>query len=70
MKRRYELHTTVAEWTDASGKKCSRTANIGTVFESAKGRLSMKLELIPVFPGWSGFVSFRDVAYPPTAPEP
>lgn len=65
MKKRYELFATVSEWTDpATGKKCKRTAQIGTVFQSPSGRLSMKLELLPLIPNWSGFVAFRDVAEP------
>jgi hypothetical protein len=73
MKRRYELWATVAEWKDAGGKKCKRTAFVGTVFESPNGRLSMKLELLPLIPGWSGFIAFRDVTHsdepPPANPE-
>lgn len=62
MKKRYTLFATISEWTDpATGKKCKRTAQIGTVFESPSGRLSMKLELLPLIPGWSGFVAFKDV---------
>lgn len=70
MKQRYELIATVAEWKDSAGKKCKRTARIGTVFESPTGRLSMQLELVPVFPGWSGFVAFRDLLPPSSSPDP
>lgn len=78
MKTRFEMIATVGEWTDSNGKKCKRTAQIGTVFESKNGRLSARLELVPVFPGWSGFVAFRDVLPPgrrvspgmPPAPAP
>ena len=69
MKQRYELIATVAKWTDSRGNKCQRTARIGTVFESPNGRLSMQLELVPVFPGWSGFVAFRDLL-PPAGEDP
>ena len=63
MKKRYELIASISEWTDpATGKKCKRTAQIGTVFQSPSGKLSMKLELLPLIPNWSGFVAFRDVA--------
>lgn len=70
MKQRYELIATVAKWTDSQGRKCTRTARIGTVFQSPKGRLSIQLELVPVFPGWSGFVAFRDLLPPSSAPDP
>ena len=53
---------TIAEWTDpATNRKCKRTVSIGTVFESTNGKLSARIELIPVFPGWSGFVAFREI---------
>lgn len=61
----YEMHATVSEWTDqATGKRCRRTVQIGTVFEHESGRLSARLELVPVLPGWSGFVAFRPVLPP------
>lgn len=62
MKRRFEMLATVSEWTDpATGRKCKRTVPIGTVFESENGKFSARLELVPVLPGWSGFVAFREV---------
>lgn len=62
MKRRFEMLATVSEWTDpATGRKCKRTVPIGTVFESDNGKFSARLELVPVLPGWSGFVAFREV---------
>ena len=65
MKLRYTLFATVAEWTDqTTGKRCKRTAQVGSVFQSPGGKLSMKLELLPLFPGWSGFIAFRDVTAP------
>lgn len=61
-RRKYELMATIAEWTEPStGKRCKRTVSIGTVFESPNGKLSARIELIPVFPGWSGFVAFREI---------
>lgn len=65
MKRRFEMLATVSEWTDpATGRKCKRTVPIGTVFESDNGKFSARLELVPVLPGWSGFVAFREVLPP------
>lgn len=61
MKARYELIATIAEWKGANGKACKRTSRVGTVFESPNGRLSMKLEMLPLIPGWSGFIAFRDL---------
>lgn len=60
-RRKYEMLATVAEWKDAGGRTQKRTVPIGTVFESPNGRLSARLELIPIHPGWSGFVAFREI---------
>jgi hypothetical protein len=61
----YELHATVAEWTcKSTGRKCKRTVQIGTVFQSDNGALSARIEVVPVLPGWSGFVAFRPVLPP------
>ena len=51
---------TVSEWQDKqTGKRCRRTVPIGTVFEHPGGKLSAKLEMLPIFPGWSGFVALK-----------
>lgn len=61
-RRKFEMMATIAEWTDdATGKRCKRTVSIGTVFEHPSGKLSARLELVPVFPGWSGFLAFREI---------
>jgi hypothetical protein len=64
MKKRYEAHASVSEWTDEAGKKCKRTVQVGTVFESANGRLVMKLDCVPTSRDWSGWVAFRPCAAP------
>ncbi len=59
MKKKMEAHATVSEWTDDNGKKCKRTVQVGTIFESANGRLVMKLECLPTSKDWSGWIAFR-----------
>lgn len=62
MKKKFEAHATVSEWTDEAGKKCKRTVQVGTVFESSQGRLVLKLEALPVSRDWSGWVSLKPCA--------
>ena len=77
MRKKFDAVATLGEYTDkATGQKVKRYLTIGVVFESDNGRLSMKLDALPVVPGWSGYISFRDPqpgrkAAPdtPTAPE-
>jgi hypothetical protein len=52
---------TVGEYTDRDGAKKKRFANVGILFEDEQGRMSLKLDTVPVAPGWSGWISF----YPP-----
>lgn len=69
-RRKFEMIATIAEWTEEStGKRCKRTVSIGTVFEHPSGKLSARLELVPVLPGWSGFVAFREIDHQ-SAPSP
>jgi hypothetical protein len=67
----YDLVATVSEWENKqTGKKCKRTLPIGAVFEHPGGKLSAKLEMLPIFPGWSGFVALRPCAQAePVEPE-
>ncbi len=41
-----------------TGEKKKQRINVGVVFTNDEGRMSLKLNAIPVVPGWSGFVSF------------
>jgi len=59
---KYEAVATIGKYKDrVTGEEKKQFAKVGTVFESEDGRLSLKLDTIPVGPGWSGFISF----YPP-----
>jgi hypothetical protein len=58
-RKRYDAVATTGEYTDpATGQKKKRYTNVGTVFESEDGRLSLKLDTIPIGPGWSGYIQF------------
>jgi len=60
MKKIYDAVATVGKYTDQQGNEKKRYLTIGAVFEGDDGRLSMKLESIPVGPAWSGWVSFYE----------
>jgi hypothetical protein len=65
----YQLMATIAEWQNKqTGRKCKRTVPIDTVFEHESGRLSARLELVPVHPGWSGWLAFQPCNAPEDAP--
>ena len=64
MKKKFEAHATVSEWTDDEGKKCKRTLHVGTVFESSAGRLVMKLDAVPTSRDWSGWLSLKSCVQP------
>ena len=57
-KKKYDVVATVGKYTNASGEEKSRFMKCGVVLEGDDGRMSMKLEAIPVTPEWSGWLSF------------
>lgn len=60
MKYKYKVVATVGEYTGKDGQKKKRYVQVGACFESDEGRLSVKLETIPIGPGWSGWLSFYE----------
>lgn len=71
MKIIHRLFATVGTYTDRNtGKTAKRQAQVGVVFESESGRLSMRLDLIPISPDWKGFISFRSPSEDATEPTP
>jgi hypothetical protein len=58
--KRYDAVATVGSYTNAAGESKKRFLNIGTLLEYSDGRLSLKLEALPVVPEWSGWVSFYE----------
>ncbi len=57
---KYEAVATIGEYKDRNGETKKRYVNLGKVFEDDQGRLSLKLDTIPVGPNWSGWVSFYE----------
>jgi len=55
--RTHEVVATIGEYTDAQGQTKKRYINIGSAFTDDQGRISIKLDAVPVSPEWSGWVS-------------
>ena len=61
--KKYELIATVGTYKDATGKTVKRWERVGVVFESPGGKLSARLDVLPLR-DWSGFLSFKPVLPP------
>lgn len=57
MKKTHDLAASVGEYTNHHGEKKKRWVNCGAVFADDDGRISVKLESVPVGPEWSGWFS-------------
>lgn len=56
---KYEAVATIGRYRDRNtGEEKKHYQKVGTVFESEDGRLSLKLDTLPVGPHWSGYISF------------
>ncbi len=53
----HDAVATVGEYTNNAGEKKKRFVNVGKVFTDDQGRVSIKMETIPVGPAWSGWLS-------------
>jgi len=56
--KKFDAAVSTGEYTAADGTTKKRWMNVGVVFENDNGQLSLKLETVPVGPGWSGWISF------------
>ena len=56
--KKYDAVATIGTYKDRNGDEKKRYANVGTVFENEDGRLSLKLDTVPVGQEWSGWISF------------
>lgn len=61
--KKFELIATVGTYKDAAGTTQKRWMVVGCVFESTGGKLSAKLDALPLGE-WSGFLSFKPVMPP------
>lgn len=61
-RKTHDAVATVGTYKDRqTGEEKKRTVNIGAVFAQDDGRMSLKLDTVPVSPEWSGWVSFYPV---------
>lgn len=60
-KRTHDVVATVGKYTDAGGAEKKRYANVGSAFTDDQGRVSIKLDTVPVTPEWSGWLSLYPV---------
>lgn len=59
MKKIYDAVVTTGKYTDKSGKEKNRYLTVGAVMQNDEGRLSLKLEAIPVV-GFNGWINFYE----------
>ena len=56
----YDLVATVGTYKDAAGNEKKKYAQCGAVFQQEDGRMSAKIETLPVGGEWSGWLSFME----------
>lgn len=69
--RTHEVVATVGEYTSSLGERKKRYLNVGSAFTDDQGRVSLKLDAVPVAAEWSGWLSLypvKDRAAKPAAP--
>lgn len=59
--RTHEVVATVGEYTSAGGERKKRYLNVGSAFTDDQGRVSLKLDAVPVAAEWSGWLSLYPV---------
>lgn len=59
MMRKYAtLQATVERWTDRKGEQRARRLSVGSIFrDDGSGRMSIRLDALPVSSDWSGWLS-------------
>lgn len=60
-KRTHDVTATIGEYTNAAGETKKRYQNCGSAFTDEQGRVSIKLDAVPVSPDWSGWLSLYPV---------
>lgn len=66
-RRTHDVVATIGKYTHA-GEEKKRYANVGSAFTDDQGRISIKLDTVPVSPEWSGFLSLYPVKDRPSEP--
>jgi single-stranded DNA-binding protein len=60
MKKIFDAVATIGKYKDRQGNEKKRYVNVGSVFQDDQGRMSLKLEAMPVGPEWSGWLAFYE----------
>lgn len=62
MRRWADLYASLGEFTDHGGRRAKRSARVGVIMrDTESGAMSVKLDLVPVLPGWSGWLRVQNV---------
>jgi hypothetical protein len=61
-RKKYDLVATVGTYRANDGTEKKRHINVGSVFENEEGRISIKVDSVPVGQEWNGWLS----CYEPT----
>lgn len=56
-KRTHDVIANAGEYTDGQGQQKKRWVKCGSAFTQDDGRISIKLDAVPVGPDWSGWLS-------------
>ena len=59
-RRTHDVVATVGNY-EKNGEKKKRFANVGSAFTDEEGRVSIKLDSVPVSPEWSGWLSLYPI---------
>lgn len=58
-----DLVASVGKFKDAEGREAKRWCKVGVLMRDEQtGRMSIKLEAIPICPEWSGWLAVHNVA--------
>lgn len=57
----HDVAASIGEYTNNQGETKKRYVNVGKVFSSEDGRMSIKLDAVPVGPNWSGWLSLYPI---------
>ena len=61
-RRTHDLVATIGTYEDRqTGEKKKRYQNVGSAFTGEDGRMSLKLDAVPVGPEWSGWISLYEI---------
>jgi hypothetical protein len=60
-RRTHDAVATLGTYKDRDGNEKKRYATCGTAFTDDEGRVSIKLDTIPVSPDWSGWLSLYPI---------